>query len=221
MLFYIIYTNLKGDWTPLQSAIGYRGVETVKLLLAAGADVHKQNYNKETPLHSAASYGNCAEICKLLLAAGAHINKQDKEGNTPLHAAANNYDTESLQVLLAAGADMNIQNRKGNTPLHMAAKHSYSSDACELLLSAGADVYIFNKKRKTPIDMMRTWCKCNKDVKLYAHMKKLEDEKVKLSMIFKRARVDDSGDGNEIETDGNVSGGEDGNYDNVDDDSSC
>ncbi len=71
--------------------------EIVKVLIEAGADVHKKTIagqetlcfmrdaflKGETPLHRAAAYGNEAMI-KILLAAGADPSVKDANGDTPI-----------------------------------------------------------------------------------------------------------------------------------------
>jgi ankyrin repeat protein len=71
-----------------------RNKETVKMLLAAGADVDFKIINEETPLHIAAEVGKL-EIVKLLLAPGTNVNAQMIEryqinGWRALHIAAAN-----------------------------------------------------------------------------------------------------------------------------------
>ena len=56
--------------TPLLLAIREGHTETVRALIAAGADVNARNEDGWTPLHIAALYGH-TDVAKALIAAGA------------------------------------------------------------------------------------------------------------------------------------------------------
>ena len=58
-------------------------VETVQLLLSAGADKDKADNDGKTPLIRAAGEGHI-ETVRLLLSAGADKDKADSDGKTPL-----------------------------------------------------------------------------------------------------------------------------------------
>jgi len=134
--------------TPLHWAAHKGHTEVVRLLIAAGADV-----NKENPLSWAASGGQI-ETAALLIAAGADVNKADKYGNTPLHWAAMGGWGESQShldvatLLIAAGADVNKADNDGWTPLHEAAFNGRAKIA-GLLIIAGADALKVDYKGRT------------------------------------------------------------------------
>lgn len=71
----------------LAYAVFFKQVETITVLLEAGADVNVRSDFGHTPLHEALSApgerGKLA-IVKLLLAHGADVNAEDKLGMTPL-----------------------------------------------------------------------------------------------------------------------------------------
>ncbi|KAF8462149.1 ankyrin repeat-containing domain protein [Kalaharituber pfeilii] len=91
------------DGTALQGASSNGHIEIVKLLLAAGADVNKQNWQKYTPLHLASNYGYL-EIVKLLLVAGAEVNTATGSSSlTALDLSLKNGHDDVAQVLRAAG----------------------------------------------------------------------------------------------------------------------
>ena len=98
--------NING-YTPLSYATIYGRIESVKLLLNAGADINIQDSNISL-LYAAII--NRIEIVKLLLNTGIYIDKQDKYGNTALIYAASNNNCEMLELLLDYGADEFILN---------------------------------------------------------------------------------------------------------------
>src|SRR6185437_3330077 len=60
---------------------------TVKLLLAAGADVHKTNARGDTCLHVAARHKLSAAALCLLIKAGTDLHAVNNEGNTAAQLA--------------------------------------------------------------------------------------------------------------------------------------
>ncbi|GAA5826059.1 hypothetical protein JCM5353_004197 [Sporobolomyces roseus] len=65
--------------TPLSHAASEGHVDSVRVLLKAGSDVHAQDEFRRTPIHYAAWQGHI-EIVNLLLAAGATLEHQDQNG---------------------------------------------------------------------------------------------------------------------------------------------
>jgi ankyrin repeat protein len=60
-------------------------LESVKVLVAAGADVNAVNEAGDTPLHFGAQASD--EIVKFLVASGARLDVKDKQGRTPVEMA--------------------------------------------------------------------------------------------------------------------------------------
>jgi ankyrin repeat protein len=92
-----------------------QGVESIRLLIAAGADVNARNVQGQTALHAAAQKG-WTEIVRALAEAGADLTAEDAQGVTPLEIAQGNYTVgrgqqgqahpetaAALEALLAAG----------------------------------------------------------------------------------------------------------------------
>ena len=75
-----------GD-TSLRWASSNDHLEIVKVLLAADAEVNKNDDNGNTSLYVASIKGHL-EIAKVLLVAGADVNKTYNNGNAPLHRAS-------------------------------------------------------------------------------------------------------------------------------------
>src|SRR5687767_3804407 len=61
-------------------------IESIRLLMAAGADVKGSDTQGRTPLHGAALWG-MTDVVKFLAQNGADINQKDKRGLTPLDHA--------------------------------------------------------------------------------------------------------------------------------------
>ena len=113
-------------------------VETVRLLLKAGAPVNDADDAKRTALIWAASAypGGRADpvLLRLLLDAGAKVDARDATGQTALVYAATSLDAgrqpgsalsinpEAVCVLLAAGADPVAPDAQGETALELARR---------------------------------------------------------------------------------------------------
>ncbi len=90
-------------------AAAYTGkLETVKLLLAEGADADAAGENGNMPLTAAASHGDI-EIVLLLLDSGADKDKTGMGGNTAMNMAAIHGYTDIVQLLLERGASPEIK----------------------------------------------------------------------------------------------------------------
>ena len=111
--------------------------ETVRLLLARGADVGQvaQNPMRVQALHAAVS-GRHFAVAQLLVAAGAPVNPAQQGGWTPLHGAVHNTDLEMTRLLLAHGADPKQQNDEGKSAIGMAAE-TENVDLLKLLKASG------------------------------------------------------------------------------------
>ncbi len=107
---------------PLALAAFFGHLETVRLLLARGADVKQvaRNPMKVQALHSGLA-GNHRDVARALLEAGAPVNVGQQEGFTPLMEAVLHDDLEIAGLLLARGADPKAQNDAGKSPIVLAA----------------------------------------------------------------------------------------------------
>jgi len=129
-IFHWIYV---GDTLLHLAAAGYR-VETIRLLLASGADANAaENHRGSTPLHYAADgfvtgpgwdAQHQVETIRCLLNKGADIHVQDRNGATPLHRAVRSRCAAAVNFLLDAGADPAIRNKPGSTAFHLAAQNT-------------------------------------------------------------------------------------------------
>jgi ankyrin repeat protein len=145
--------------TPFWLAAKAANVETMRLLLAHGADPSLTTNRKATPLMAAAGVGSGAgsnpvpesralEAVKLCLELGNNIDVANVDGETALHGAA--YRTPQpadnlIRFLVETGAKMNVKNTRGWTPLiiveglYFNGSYTFSPSAAELLRKLGAD----------------------------------------------------------------------------------
>ncbi|MGH9936278.1 MAG: protein kinase domain-containing protein, partial [Blastocatellia bacterium] len=111
--------------TPLHVALTVRQVETARLLIAHGADVHARDSIGRSPLTVAITY--CPSAIELLLASGVDINEQTRFG-APLLAAARyqwlyagkrrmQQRENAVKILLEKGADPNTRDDAGRNAL--------------------------------------------------------------------------------------------------------
>ena len=118
---------------PLGLAAFFAHPETVKLLLARGADVTQaaRNPMRVQPLHAAAA-GRSFDAVRMLVDAGAPVNGKQEKGWTPLHEAVRQDNAEMTRYLLAHGADPKLQNDEGTSAIGLAAKEG-RNDMLKLL----------------------------------------------------------------------------------------
>lgn len=116
----------------INEAASKGAVDTVILLLAAGANVNASDWSCRTPLHRAAECG-CADTIGVLVRAGANMNDVIIYNTSALHLAAAGGSTDAVEKLLALGANVEAKDCFGQTPLHHANlnKHREAADAIE------------------------------------------------------------------------------------------
>ena len=125
--------------TPLHWASYWGDLETVDLLIGAGADANAADDLGVTPLWTTAERGDVA-IAQKLLNAGADPNAALLSGETSVMTAARAGQVELVTLLLARGADPNASATRGQTALMWAAAQRHP-EVVEVLLANGADVH--------------------------------------------------------------------------------
>jgi len=120
---YLVRTCGADGFTPLHLAAYFGWDETVRLLIARGAEVTavSENALRVQPLHNALAGGHL-EIAQMLILAGASARARQGGGWTPLHAAVRNGNLAAVRMLLAHGADPNQAADDGTTALDLAAR---------------------------------------------------------------------------------------------------
>lgn len=99
-------------------------VETLAVLISAGADVNRVGKRGYTPLHEAVAgdWGSPTSV-RILIANGASIDARNANEKTPLMQAAKRGDSASIRLLLEAGASRDAKDRRGKTALRYAQEH--------------------------------------------------------------------------------------------------
>ena len=123
--------------SPLMYAAALGSLESVRLLLDAGADPNAPNDFAATPLMWCA--GDGAKV-RLLLARGAKVEARSNLGRTALMiAAAYDGSAEAARLMIEHGADVNARDKGGNSVLEQAAS-SNNIEVARLLIAKGANV---------------------------------------------------------------------------------
>lgn len=136
--------------TPLMHAAAFGDLETLKLLLDAGADVNAHNDFNATALLWAARE---PEKARILIEHGANVNVQSKQGRTPLMVASlRRGGSAVVALMLAKGADVNLKDSRNSTALSLAASVG-DAESVKLLLAAESNPNIANRMGASPINM--------------------------------------------------------------------
>lgn len=117
-----VHLHVQGDWdggTPLTEAAANGRTDTIRELIAHGAQLEAADNQGNTALHNAARYGNVKTVA-LLLEKGSSINAQKKDGWTPLMLAARSGSIATAKLLLDNGAALSLENEEGDTALAIA-----------------------------------------------------------------------------------------------------
>jgi ankyrin repeat protein len=119
--------NLEAGTAPrrflLQAATEGHRVETVKLLLARGADPEKRTWGFGKTCLFLAAYGKNLKVAQALIDGGANVNATDENGNTALREANGVKSAKMVELLLKNGANPLITNKSGETMLDLAKKY--------------------------------------------------------------------------------------------------
>lgn len=167
--------RLENDYTTKAEEARLR---SLKILIAAGADVNVRNAEKQTPLALAIKTMMSGKVIGNLIAAGADVNASDASGRTILMEAVQAVEVfrrvELVQTLLAAGADVKARANDGTTALLLNLINGALPELNSLLIEAGANVNSADITGRTPLmaginsssdDMVLLLIKAKADVK--------------------------------------------------------
>ena len=153
-------------YTPLYYAIWSKNIESVKMLIAAGADVNKRvNEDDEYNAFFEAVWMNNPDLIKIFINAGANVNYK-ADGETPVYFAITQSDPNVARVfigtpidipvlqkaafegnmdkvkeLVESGKDINTKDETGRTAAYWALSAG-QKDVFEYLLNNGAEITI-------------------------------------------------------------------------------
>jgi ankyrin repeat protein len=123
---------------PLIEAAQAGDTETVRDLIAQGADANTRDYYGWEPLMYAAWFEH-TDTVKLLVELGADVNAKERSGSTALIAAAEYGRTDTAKLLVELGAEVDAKRSNGKTALRKAAENG-RTDTVKLLVELGADI---------------------------------------------------------------------------------
>ena len=129
----------------------YRQMDSIKVLLEAGANPSIADEEGFSCLHAAID-GICSrDTLQALIDHGAHIDATRKDGTNALLRACTTGQSDSVTFLLESGADVNIAKANGNTCLHEAINGNCNGDALQKIVQQGVDVNFVNSKSETAL----------------------------------------------------------------------
>ncbi|KAF8489917.1 hypothetical protein F5888DRAFT_1147957 [Russula emetica] len=163
------HVNASGGFyvRPLVAALAGKHFQTAELLRHSGADPNVQCFAENTPLHSAAYYGD-VEMVRELLDLEADVNVRNERGETSLvyisltPPADRNVPTSPIllgiiaQLFLDRGADIDAQTNNGQTPLHFAVNLG-CIEVVRVLLEHGANVGAEDEQGRTPFTLAKEY----------------------------------------------------------------
>jgi len=139
--------------TPAVAALAGRHFQVAQVLHRNKSSVEPRGAFENTPLHSAAFYGDL-EMVQVLLEFGADVNSKNEYRITPLYFTLRGHrnDARVARLLIAHGADPNTRNEYGLTPLHWASMYG-RIEIVRLLIEHGANVEVKDDYGRAPLDV--------------------------------------------------------------------
>lgn len=139
-------------WTALHEAIilgegDERYVDTVRLLVAGGADVELPSRRDDTPPLQLAQNRGQDQLTTTIQT--ALDSEPPTDPNAALIDAATSGDPDRVAVALAAGAEIETRDAKQRTPLLLAATNDHT-DVARVLVALGADPDALDDRHDTP-----------------------------------------------------------------------
>jgi ankyrin repeat protein len=119
-------------------AVQFGDLETVEVVLKRDPSLiqHSSVYDRNSPLHIAAAYGQI-EVLSMLLNRSADPDLLNRHKQTPLMLAAMHGKISCVEILIKAGANiLMFDSLNGRTCLHYAAYYGHSDCLIEILSAA-------------------------------------------------------------------------------------
>jgi ankyrin repeat protein len=113
--------------TALHYAAAYGWIDSIELLLKAGAAVNAQNSWKVSPINIAMLMNHHGCVRRFLEEPNVDVNGKDDKGRTLIMLSLLRLDDESVDFvsyLLKKGADPNLPDLEGQTSIHYIAKYN-------------------------------------------------------------------------------------------------
>lgn len=148
--------------TALLTAVHYKQVPCLKVLLERGADPNTVSKDGNTAVMWAAGRSNgigspkCLTAVKTLLKYGADPNRSNNRGYSPLMAASLIRETETVRALIEAGAGLESEDFRGETALFKAV-YSNCTESVKTIVKAGANVNARCKIKRIPLMVASTY----------------------------------------------------------------
>ncbi|KAF5682964.1 endocytosis ankyrin repeat Nuc-2 [Fusarium circinatum] len=143
---------------PIHVAVVNNNFEGLEQLMAAKADVNRQNPSGFTPLMTAAAYEKDTMLQKLLEHSECQkrISQGNIQGLTALHFAAKSGSLACVRLLLEAGAPASKTDEYGRNPVHYLGwanqeREQQFYETIKLLQDFGADIELRNLNGVTPV----------------------------------------------------------------------
>ena len=174
----------------LVDAAGLGKLETVKELLAKGADIHSRDAasNGKTPLTKAVVLGKF-EVVKYLLDHGADIHHPDGSGRYPIYFCCISTNVEMLKYLLAKGGDQDLN--RGPFPMLVSlCDHGQASpEFIPILIQAGINPDEFKEGITALIAALRLDPKVRKPEVVRSYVKALIENKADVNLRDKKEKL--------------------------------
>ena len=143
--------NAAGN-TPLIISASLGDTQSVRTLLAYGADVNATNNDGNSAMLYAARYNHPETVLALLapltMQYRADVNMQNKKGETALYWAALKGYTPVVKILLANDADKTLKTTSGQTALDVAKKYNRTEIIKLLEMSTNQVKDLFNQAQE-------------------------------------------------------------------------
>lgn len=143
--------NLASDGrAPIFYAVKSRSLDTVRLLIEAGADKNALTEEGHSPLMEAV-IGEDLKMCEYLISIGSDVNHVDEDKRSALMLAAEYCRGEIVEILLNHGSKINQVDNMGYTALLLVSDNPFDGSTIDAysiarqLVDKGADV---NRKSK-------------------------------------------------------------------------